>query len=183
MRYDGVRQASEGWSACAACAAHKALFYLRPCMVLSKIDCCTFCKSLWLVLHSHQILIVAVQNIACIKSAGLGLPMRQSGWLRLSSDRKTAEPQPTKIFFWLQRAGHEPVCLVPGAVDTCMCLIALINRASTHILRALYSADIGIMNFGSPLDSVACCLMPVAGRPISGRNFPAFSYSSARRDL
>ena len=46
-----------------------------------------------------------------------------------------------------------------------------------------YSADVGIMNFGSPLDSVACCLMLVAGRPVSQRNFPAFSYSSARRDL
>ena len=27
------------------------------------------------------------------------------------------------------------------------------------------------MNFGSPLDSVACCLMLVAGRPISQRFF------------
>ena len=48
-----------------------------------------------------------------------------------------------------------------------MCLITLFNRAATHILRAFYSADIGIMNFGSPLDSVACCLMLVAGRPLS----------------
>ena len=52
-----------------------------------------------------------------------------------------------------------------------MCLITLFNRATTHILRAFYSADIGIMNFGSPLDSVACCLMLVAGRPISQRIF------------
>ncbi len=71
----------------------------------------------------------------------------------------------------LQRAGHEPVCLVPGAMDTCMCLIALNNRASTHILRAVYSADIGITNFGSPLDSVACCLMLVAGRPSASEIF------------
>ena len=46
-----------------------------------------------------------------------------------------------------------------------------------------YSAVIGIMNFSSPLDSVACCLMPLAGRLISQRILPAFSYSSARRDL
>ena len=52
-----------------------------------------------------------------------------------------------------------------------MCLIALFDRATTHILRAFYSADIGIMNFGSPLDSVACCLMLVAGRPTSQRIF------------
>ena len=74
----------------------------------------------------------------------------------------------------LQRAGHEHVCLVPGSVDTCMCLIALFNRAATHILRAFYSADIGVMNFGSPLDSVACCLMLVAGRPFSQRGFSSF---------
>ena len=71
----------------------------------------------------------------------------------------------------LQCAGHEPVCLVPGSVDTCMCLIAPFNRAATHVLRAFYSADIGTMNFGSPLDSIACCLMLVAGRPISQRIF------------
>ena len=85
----------------------------------------------------------------------------------------------------LQRAGHEPVCLVPGFVDKylCMCLIALYNRASTHILWAFLSADIGITKFSSPLDSIACCLMLVAGRPISQLNFPALSYSSARRNL
>jgi len=33
------------------------------------------------------------------------------------------------------------------------------------------------------LDSIACCLMLVAGRPISQQNFPALSYSSARRNL
>ena len=67
----------------------------------------------------------------------------------------------------LQHAGHERVCLVLGSVNTCMCLTALFNRASTHILRAFYSADIGIMNLGSPMDSVACCLMLVTGRPVS----------------
>jgi hypothetical protein len=51
-------------------------------------------------LHSHQILIVAVQKIACIKSAVVGLPMRQSGWLRLSSDRKTAEPSNQQKYFF-----------------------------------------------------------------------------------
>jgi len=58
-----------------------------------------------------------------------------------------------------------------GCVDKClcMCLIALFNRASTHVLRAFYSADTGIMNFGSPLNSVTCCLMLVAGRPTSQR--------------
>ena len=39
--------------------------------------------------------------------------------------------------------------------------------------NAFYSADIGIMNFGSPLDSVACCLMLVAGGPISQQIFPS----------
>ena len=58
------------------------------------------------------------------------------------------------------------LCLVLWT-STCMCLIALFNRASTHILRAFYSADIGVMNFSSPLDSIACCLMLVAGRPIA----------------
>ena len=71
----------------------------------------------------------------------------------------------------LQCAGHEPVCLVPGSVGTCMCLIALFNRAATHVLRAFYSADVGIMNFNSPLDSIACCLMLVAGKPTSQRIF------------
>jgi len=64
-----------------------------------------------------------------------------------------------------------------------MCLIALFNKASPHALRAFYSADLGIINFGSPLDSVACCLMLVAGKPISQRNFPVVSYSSPRHDL
>ena len=63
----------------------------------------------------------------------------------------------------LQCAGHEPVCLVPGSVDTCMCLIALLNRATTQVLRAIYSVDVSIMNFSYPLVSVACCLMLVAG--------------------
>ena len=62
------------------------------------------------------------------------------------------------------------LCLVLWTT-TCQCLIALFKRASAHILRALYSADIAIMNFGSSLDSVACCLMLVAGRPISQQNF------------
>ena len=33
-----------------------------------------------------------------------------------------------------------------------------------------------MMNFGSPLDSVACCLMLVAGRPISQRISPALKF-------
>ena len=71
----------------------------------------------------------------------------------------------------LHCAGHEPVCLVPGFVAICMCLIALFNRAAAHVLRAFNSADIGIMNFGSPLDLIACCLMLVAGRPTSQQIF------------
>ena len=35
------------------------------------------------------------------------------------------------------------LCLVLWT-STCMCLIALFDRASAHILRAFYSADIGI---------------------------------------
>ncbi len=70
----------------------------------------------------------------------------------------------------LQRAGHEPVCPVPGAVDDYL----LFNRASTLTLRAFYSADIGIVNFATPFNSVACCLMLVAGRLISQRISPAF---------
>ncbi len=75
----------------------------------------------------------------------------------------------------------EPKHSATGCVDKylCMCLIALFNRASTHILGALYSADIGIMNFGSPLDSVTCSWP--ADLPAS--EFTAFSHSSARRDL
>ncbi len=65
------------------------------------------------------------------------------------------------------------VCLVPGHVDKYRHVpqIAPLNRASTHILRAFYSADIGIVQFSSPLDSIACCLMLMVGRPISQRNF------------
>ncbi|DBA70691.1 TPA: hypothetical protein ACH3X2_012067 [Trebouxia sp. C0005] len=43
-------------------------------------------------------------------------------------------------------ANHEPVCLVPGFCGRviCVCLIALFNTASTHIMRAFHSADIGV---------------------------------------
>ena len=68
-------------------------------------------------------------------------------------------------------ACSDPVCLVPRSVDICLCMIALFNRAATRVLRAFDSADIGIINFGSSLDSIACCLMLVAGRPTSQRIF------------
>ena len=55
------------------------------------------------------------------------------------------------------------LCLVLWA-STCMCLIALFNRASTHIVRASCYAHIGLINFSSLLDSIACCLMLLAGR-------------------
>ena len=50
--------------------------------------------------------------------------------------------------------------------STCMCLTALFNRASTHMLRALYSADIGITTnttSGSALHVLCLCSWPVVG--------------------
>ena len=66
----------------------------------------------------------------------------------------------------LQCAVHEPVCLVPGLwTSTCMCLIALFDRASTQILRAFYSADIGITtDTTSNISSTCVVLALVAGR-------------------
>jgi len=60
----------------------------------------------------------------------------------------------------LQHAGHEPVlpcaCLWTG---TCLCLTALFRRASTHILRASYFADIGIPLTQPPISALrALCL-------------------------
>ena len=43
-----------------------------------------------------------------------------------------------------QRAGHEPVCLVPEWTSICLCLSGVFAQASTHILRASYSSDIGV---------------------------------------
>ena len=50
-----------------------------------------------------------------------------------------------------------------------MCLIALFNRASTHILRAFYSADIGVIipittDTTSNISSTCVVLALVAGR-------------------
>ena len=50
------------------------------------------------------------------------------------------------------------LCLVLWT-STCMCLTALFNRASTHMLRAFYSADIGIsINTTSDSALHALCL-------------------------
>ena len=43
-----------------------------------------------------------------------------------------------------QRAGHEPVCLVPEWTSICLCLSGVFAQATPHILRASYSSDIGI---------------------------------------
>ena len=84
----------------------------------------------------------------------------------------------------LQHTGHEPVCLVPGSVEKYLHVpYCTLQQSLDTPSEGFYSADIGIMYSGSPLDSVACCLMLVAGRPISQRIFLAFSYSSARRVL
>ncbi len=60
----------------------------------------------------------------------------------------------------LQRARHEPV--LPCAclwTSTCLCLTALFRRASTHILRASYFADIGIPLTQPPISALrALCL-------------------------
>ena len=55
----------------------------------------------------------------------------------------------------LQRAGHEPVCLVPEWTSICLCLPGLFEPALTHIRRAFYSADIGI-NIASSCDGPTC---------------------------
>ncbi|DBA86283.1 TPA: hypothetical protein ACH3X1_005780 [Trebouxia sp. C0004] len=54
------------------------------------------------------------------------------------------------------------LCLV-WWTSTCMCLSALLNRASTHILRAFYFANIGIKSASSCVRLT--CFMPelVAG--------------------
>jgi hypothetical protein len=44
----------------------------------------------------------------------------------------------------LQRADHEPVRLVPEWTIACLCLPGLFESALTYILRAFYSAVIGI---------------------------------------
>jgi len=66
----------------------------------------------------------------------------------------------------LQRAGHEPVCLVPGSVDKYLPVPdCTLQRASTHILRAFYSADIGITtDTTSDFSSTCVVLALVAGR-------------------
>ncbi len=77
----------------------------------------------------------------------------------------------------LQRAGHEPVCLVPGFVDNylCMCLIALFNSASTHVLRAFHSADIEIqLSFG-----FYCLLLNARGR----QTYQPAKFSSSQLQL
>ncbi len=54
-------------------------------------------------------------------------------------------------------------CLVLWT-STCLCVIALFKKASTHILRAFYSADIGInTNTTSNLGSTYVVLALVAG--------------------
>ena len=67
----------------------------------------------------------------------------------------------------LQRAGHEPVCLVPGSVDKYLCVpeCPLQQSHSTHILRAFYFADIGITTDKSSNISCTCVVLAlVAGR-------------------
>ena len=85
-------------------------------------------------------------------------------------------------------------CCCPDSVELCCTRLEMLMfmcgnfeflqwKVCTNSTKQINEfADIGIMNFASPLDSVAC-LMLVAGRPISQRIFPAFSYSSARHDL
>ena len=56
------------------------------------------------------------------------------------------------------------LCLVLWT-STCMCLNALFNRGSTHILRAFYFADIGITtDTTSNISSTCVVLALVAGR-------------------
>ncbi len=55
----------------------------------------------------------------------------------------------------LQRAGHEPVCLVPEWTDICLCLPGLFLPTFSLILRAFYSADIGI-NTASSCENSTC---------------------------
>ena len=63
----------------------------------------------------------------------------------------------------LQRAGHEPVCLVPEWTVACQYLRGLFESALTQILRAFYSADIGINT--APTCHGSICFVPelVAG--------------------
>ena len=78
---------------------------------------------------------------------------------RCSAHESTANNHRT----WLQHAGHELVCLVPEWTSICLCLPGLFEPDFAHILRAFYSADIGITNTSS-CDSPTC-FMPelVAG--------------------
>jgi len=62
-----------------------------------------------------------------------------------------------------QRAGHEPVCLVPEWTSICLCLSGVFAQASTHILRASYSSDIAT-NTTSDFSSTCVVLALVAGR-------------------
>ena len=47
------------------------------------------------------------------------------------------------------------------------CALLELTEATTYIQKDFYFADIGIMTFDSPSDSVTCCLTLVAGRYIS----------------
>ena len=61
--------------------------------------------------------------------------------------------------------GHEPVCFVPMWMPLTACALLEFIEASTHILRVLYSVDIGITTTASSaLDVAALCLSswPVA---------------------
>ncbi len=49
----------------------------------------------------------------------------------------------------LQRSGHEPVFFVPEWQSICLCLPGLFDPAFTLILRAFYSAVIGIKTYSS----------------------------------
>ncbi len=52
----------------------------------------------------------------------------------------------------------DPGCLILWT-STCMCLIALFTRASTHILRAFHSADIGITTEATSNLSSTCVVL------------------------
>ncbi len=75
----------------------------------------------------------------------------------------------------LQQAGHEPVCLVLEWTSICLCLPGLFKPAFTVMLRALYSADIGITT-ASSCDGPTLFVTELAG----GSSFHQFDPSSAQ---
>ncbi len=104
-----------------------------------------------------------LQRFCASISAGhfFSRPLTQTSDQRLSC----LQPPDDAHLLQPQRAGHEPVCLVPEWTSICLCLSGVFAQASPHILRASYSSDIGITTDTTYDFSSTCVVLAlVAGR-------------------